>query len=75
MTISSRDGNNICPVGYIALSMTIIAHGNDGTIRFQPDCMHIASRNSDNTCPIANIALAAVVVTSILCSNDSTVGF
>ena len=88
---SSRDGDNVRPVGHIALTAVSPNSGilcrNDSTVGFQPDCVFESGRYGDNIRPVGHITLTAVIIThnnghivqihnnARTICNDSAVGF
>ena len=64
MVITGGDCHDICPLGYIALTVLIFSTGHHRTIGFQPDHMAVTGGNCHDICPAGYIALTVLIVTT-----------
>ena len=72
MIVAASDGNNVRPVGNVALAVCVIAHRNDRTVGLEAYRVPVAASDGNNVRPVGNVALAVFVTAR---RNDRTVGF
>ena len=72
MIPAASDGNNVRPVGNVALAVFVIARSNDRTVGFEAYRLIAAASDGNNVRPVGNVALAVEVIAH---RNDRTVGF
>ena len=71
MIAAASDGNNVRPVGNVALAVVVIAHRNDRTVGLEAYRVTEAASDGNNVCPVGNVAPAVVISRR----NDRAVGF